>query len=318
VAQNDNFCGLKGNRQMSKEANEDNRSYWRYTGPQRMNTAVNTLKGILIGIGIDGVVSTNELKPLRNWLKEHEDLSTKCPFNEAYALVEDALADGILEDEEKEDILWFCDKFVGENSYYSMITSELQILHGILGGIAADGIITKEELEGLDDWLSEHEHLKGNWPFDELETLILEVLRDGKIDDHEHKLLMTFFAEFLVTQKHKAIGFPLNEVEKDITALCAVCPDIEVKGKTFCFTGKFKGRTRNELKDIVENNGAFFVNKLNRDVHCLVIGADGNPSWAFSCYGRKVEKAVGYRKQGINIIFAHEYDFWDSIQDSSN
>lgn len=32
-------------------------------------------------------------------------------------------------------------------------------------------------------------------------------------------------------------------------------------------------------------------------------------SWAFSCYGRKVEKAVQLRKDGSQVIIVHENDF---------
>ena len=303
---------------MGKKINEDNKKYWKYTGPQRADTAINTLKGILIGIGIDNVISSDELEPLKTWVKEYEDLSKKQPFAGAYTLVKDALADGILDEEEKEDILWFCGKFTDKNGYYSALTSKLQVLHGILGGIAADGVITKEELEGLDEWLIDHEELKGNWPFDELETLILEVLQDGIIDENEHKLLMTFFGEFLATQTHKTLNYPLNEVEKNITGLCAVCPDITIANSTICFTGKFRDKPRNELKAIVEQNNGIFTNTLTREVDYLVIGAGGNQSWAFSCYGRKVEMAINCRKAGIKITIAHEYDFWDAVQECNN
>ena len=45
----------------------------------------------------------------------------------------------------------------------------------------------------------------------------------------------------------------------------------------------------------------------------LIIGSEGNTCWAFSCYGRKVEKAMEMRKNGVNIVLVNEIDFWDSI-----
>lgn len=47
----------------------------------------------------------------------------------------------------------------------------------------------------------------------------------------------------------------------------------------------------------------------------LVIGAEGNPCWAFACYGRKVEKAVELRKKGVRVVIVHENDFHDAVLD---
>ena len=45
----------------------------------------------------------------------------------------------------------------------------------------------------------------------------------------------------------------------------------------------------------------------------LIVGNEGNPCWAFSCYGRKVEKAVELRKKGSNIQIINEDDFWNAL-----
>jgi hypothetical protein len=55
------------------------------------------------------------------------------------------------------------------------------------------------------------------------------------------------------------------------------------------------------------------VNSVSRKTNYLIVGDDGNPCWAFACYGRKVEKAINLRKQGTQIIIVHENDFWREI-----
>ena len=70
-----------------------------------------------------------------------------------------------------------------------------------------------------------------------------------------------------------------------------------------------------ELKEIVEQYGGIFGNSLTKDTNFLVYGAAGNQCWAYSCYGRKVEKAVNLRKAGSSMLIVHENDFWDSILD---
>ena len=57
------------------------------------------------------------------------------------------------------------------------------------------------------------------------------------------------------------------------------------------------------------------VGWVAKQTEFLVISAKGNPCWAFSCYGRKVEKAVKLRKKGHAIVIVHESDFWDAVED---
>jgi len=54
---------------------------------------------------------------------------------------------------------------------------------------------------------------------------------------------------------------------------------------------------------------------VTRRVNYLVVGADGNPCWAYACYGRKVEKTVALRKKGSAILIVHENDVHDAIAD---
>lgn len=62
--------------------------------------------------------------------------------------------------------------------------------------------------------------------------------------------------------------------------------------------------------------GGEVVNHVSSHVDYLVIGADGNPCWAYACYGRKVEKAVQLRKKGGRILLVHENDFHDAVADA--
>ncbi len=47
-----------------------------------------------------------------------------------------------------------------------------------------------------------------------------------------------------------------------------------------------------------------------------MVGAKGNPCWAFACYGRKVEEAMALRKAGNRLLIVHENDFFDALEDA--
>lgn len=298
--------------------NEDNESYFYFTGPQRLDKAIHTLEGLLRGITIDAQVNPKESAALTAWLGEHHEFRDRHPFNEVVGTLHAVLRDGMIDAEEQSDLLWLCGKFGTENRYYSEVCSDMQRLQGVLGGISADGVISEDELRGLRNWLSDHEHLRTCWPFDEIDSLLTAVLRDGQIDPQEHSMLLRFFKEFGARPGHRAIDLCEDEAEEPavITGICAVCPEIVFDGRKFCFTGTSKRCSRDEIADYVNRLGSNFSKTLVKTVDYLVIGGNGNPCWAYSCYGRKVEQAIKLRREGSRLLLVHENDFWDAVEDA--
>ncbi len=294
---------------------KDHEPYYEFTTRSRMNKSINSLLGIIEGISIDSKINQDEINFLNLWLDDHDELKDKHPYNELIPVVYSAIADGILTEDEKEDIIWLCEKMTSSD-YYDRITGDLQRLHAILGGIIADTKITVEELQGLADWLQNHEHLRTCWPYDEVDSLVTTVLADHKIDEAEHKMLMSFFSEFISVLDDKIISNPLSIENTLISGVCAACPDIRFDGSIFCFTGASHKYTRNDLVKIVRDHGGDASGSVSKKVNYLIIGADGNPCWSYACYGRKVEKAVQLRKQGLPILIVHEHDFHDAVADS--
>lgn len=81
----------------------------------------------------------------------------------------------------------------------------------------------------------------------------------------------------------------------------------------FCFTGESGKMKRSEIVKIIIEQGGKYNENVTKETDFLIVGDEGNPCWAFSCYGRKIEKALGLRKKGSRIVIAHEIDFWDAI-----
>lgn len=288
--------------------------YARFTTRSRLDKSINTLLGLVEGIAIDGLVNNKEVGLLNIWLSEHQELRDKHPYNELVPVIEKAIEDGVLDDEERKDIQWLCEKLIS-NQYYDEVTSGLQVLHGVLGGIVADGQVTESELRGLGEWLDNHEHLRTCWPYDEVASLITSVLSDGRINEDEHKLLKEFFSEFISVLDNTTITSPLMSKEQSIVGVCAVCPEITIEGATFCFTGKSSRYDRATFMRLITSLGGKASSGISNKLNYLVIGSEGNPSWAYACYGRKVEAAVVLRKQGARLLIVHENDFHDAVAD---
>lgn len=300
---------------MLKELHE----YRRFMKKEELHKALNSLAGILSGVAADGAITEDESNEVQNWHSLHRHLINTHPFNEILPAINMALADDVLDLEEIKGALWLCQRFLdaqNERLYFDCVTSQIQQLEGMLHGIIADGVISNNEITTLSLWLDENDHLSGVYPFDEVYSLLLAAKEDGMVSDDERNMLKAFFATFVDTRvSYNIHENDIAELQKQysIGGICAVCPEIVIKGKTFCFTGVSKKATRKEIASVIENAGGIYNDRVTADTDYLIVGADGNPCWAFSCYGRKVEKAVDMRKEGHNIVIVHEYDLWDEI-----
>lgn len=299
--------------QRCKLADYDCDSYMQFTSPAVIDKTINTLEGIITGINIDNKLNEQELLELYNWCIEHAALATKHPYSELFNTIFNVIEDDIITVDEKDDLLWLCERLHSDGLYYDSITADMQKLQGILHGIIADNIITKEELEGLQDWLADHEHLSTTYPYDEIYGLIIGVLQDNVVSADEERLLKAFFSQFAEIPKDNRI-FTADEANLlSKQGICAVDPEIIFDNHLFCFTGKSEKATRSQIADAVESAGGKYHDTVLKKTNYLIIGNEGNPCWAFSCYGRKVEKAIELRKKGEHVVIVNELDFWDSL-----
>ena len=292
--------------------------YRQFTAPAELNKAINELKGIVAGINCDNKINEDEIHELSHWCLCHANLQNKHPFNELIPMIEEAYSDGILEASEAADILWLCNNFSSDSSFYDSVTSNIQFLTGLIHGIMADGIINDDEIYQLKNWIKHHDFLAGTYPFDEIDSLLISILDDGIITDDERNVLTAFLSNFIdVKESYNLSSYDLDELKNkySVDGICAICQEIDFDGTTFCFTGQSKRAKRKEIAEIIESLGGKFNNNVTKKTRYLIVGNDGNPCWAFSCYGRKIEEAVNRRKNGQPLTIVNGIDFWDIIDD---
>lgn len=286
------------------------------TSKSQADKAINSLKGILLGINLDNVVNTDEIHELKNWVKKHHDLVLRNPFREFMLIIDSIAEEDLGLTETIEDLFWLCQKYEGDNYYYNAVTTDLQILQGLCHGILADGEITDKEIFDLDKWLDDNEHLNTYYPYDEIRSLVLSIVSDGKVTEDERLVLKAYFGQF-VSLANNDIQQKIKEDTKEvnISGLCTSEPVLNFDGKTFCITGVLKNETKESLKQKITNLGGITTDSVTKKTDYLIVADNGNPAWAFSCYGRKVEKAVNMRKDGHVITLIHEFDLYDAIED---
>lgn len=138
----------------------DGGSFRTFCQPAQLHKDLNTLYGYVIGIQADGSINAGEIDLLNSWINSVKTFELKAPYNILVKKINEIISDGIVTDEEAEDLIWLCRSFLDfNNPYYDVITSSTQQLNGFLAGISADNIINIEELTALSNWSSENAQL---------------------------------------------------------------------------------------------------------------------------------------------------------------
>ena len=293
----------------------DSFKFRRFTFKSELDKCINTLNGILLGIKLDNVVNENEISELKNWCEKHKEFLLKSPFNEIVPMIKNVLSKN--EIETINDILWVCKNITTSDVFYNDITSSLQLLQGMLHGILSDGIITKDELIGLKNWLNSNSHLKTFYPYDEIYTLVLDLLVEENFPKEKLDYIKLFFSTFIDPSSECIKTTEIDYLKKTytISGICAIDPEIVFNNRTFCFTGASARTSRKAFAGTIKEIGCTFKDSMSQSIDYLVVGNEGNPCWAFTCYGRKIEQALKLRKDGHKILIVHENDFWDAFND---
>ncbi len=213
--------------------------------------------------------------------------------------------------EESENIIWFCNQYINKTGYFDVITSSIQKLTGIVKGIAIDNEINILELEYLYEWLEEHDFLKNSYPYDELYNITTSIIQDRTISAEEHDALLSF-CNALIGDSNSNSNTTLVSSLK--IGFYQIDPTINIQENTFCITGISKKYKRKEIAEKIELYGGFVVDNINSKLNYLVVCDEKNTCWAFTCYGRKIEEAIKYRKQGKKLAIVHEFDLYDTLE----
>lgn len=280
--------------------------------------AVNTLKGLTVGLRANGSVSAEEARELLAWCSAHEALANRAPFKELVPLVQAALADGEISEEEQANIQWLCQHTSSFVEFYGDLAGSIQYLNGLVHGMLADRELSDDEIRMLHNWILDNDFLAGSYPFDELNSMVSAVLADGVITEEERGTLMAFMGslvDFNASQNLKEADFSNLREKYSIGGICSICPEIEFEGRTFVVTGEFAQKPRAEAEKLIEELGGKVKTAVSKKTDYLIVGNAGNPCWAFSCYGRKIEAAMLLRREGEKVQIVNETDFWDAIED---
>lgn len=184
------------------------------------------------------------------------------------------------------------------------VSKAIDQLSGICAGILADGIVTEAEAEFFAQWVHKYAQLEPIWPFTDILARVHRVFADGRCDEAER--------EELKGVMQAICGFTQDPKPAE-TYSCTLPLDspppspVEFQGRNFNITGRFAFGTRKKVFQTIEGMGGIATDSPpTRESHYLVIGTFASRDWAFTNYGRKIERAVELRKDHGRISILSE------------
>lgn len=264
--------------------------------------AAYSLRGLLQGLVADEKLDNQELLFLDAWLKSQQELDDG-DVVDLLNLIGDVLEDGIITSDELQELMEVINDIIeyGQQSS-SEVEATINELLGFLLGIAADGKVTKEELENLESWLKQNKHIAECWPTNELIKRINNIYADGIVTKEE-------LDDLLETVKQMS-GYDFEETGSADGGVAEVFSDetceFNHQDNTICFTGKFVCGTRSVVENSAKEKGANITKSITKKLNTLVIGTLASRDWRFTSHGRKIEKVLELKQNGAEIVILSE------------
>ncbi len=178
---------------------------------------------------------------------------------------------------------------------------QVDTLIGLSKGLTADGKVNQAEAEFLLNWLAQNQQTSDNPIILNLLNKVELMLEDGILDSDESKEL------FSILHKITGESSELGEIAKSSNLpLDEPSPEIIFEGNSFLFTGTFAFGTRKQCQEKTKELGGKNASSVTKSVNYLVLGTYVTDSWAHENFGRKIEKAMGYRDAGVPLAIITE------------
>lgn len=178
---------------------------------------------------------------------------------------------------------------------------QIDTLIGISKGIIADGKVDQSEAEFLMSWLVQSRQATDNPVIANLLARVGAMLQDDVLDTEESIELLGILRGIAgdpsgIGELAKSASLPLDTPP----------PRVIFPGRSFMFTGTCAFGTRAQCHKATEALGGVIASSISKSVAYVVLGTYVTDSWAHETYGRKIEKAVQYREQGVPLAIISE------------
>jgi DNA polymerase III subunit epsilon len=221
----------------------------------------------------------------------------------------------------------------------SLQTDVPQKLMQVIKNITYDKIVSKEEIEYLNKYISEVQKnpilcqykdttcamqelmgiVEGVIADDVLNELEIRSLMDWQIEhvylfgnypfDKIYNAMQAVLQDGIITQEEKDALLELlsNFTRPDIKGECNT---FAFEKQTFCLTGNFMNGSKSDVETLIINKCGSIQSSVTKKLKYLVVGGAGSQDWKYGNYGTKVNKALELQESGLNIEILSEEELF--------
>ena len=172
---------------------------------------------------------------------------------------------------------------------------------GLCRGLIADGVLTEGEVACLNNWVRANSEVATLFPIRAITERLQRIFADRVVTDEERSDLLELL------QKTTGQEGVFSEAKTTTAVFDDPLPEIVIPGKAFCFTGKFAAGTRTWCVQRIIDRGGVFHDLPKHETNYLVIGVLASRDWAFSSFGRKIERALELKRTSQLRIVPEEH-----------
>lgn len=273
---------------------------------------ISELLGLCRGLIADGEIVQSEAEALHAWLIGQEEAS--CPLVETTrAQAGRMLEDGVLDAGESAELMRLVQGLIDSRPDAEIPLSrdgvptnnlddyQISALLGLCRGLIADGKIDQSEADTLHTWLIAHEETVENPVILEFRKKLEPFIQRKIVDSDSSEQLLQLLSGLVggKTEVGECLGATTLWLDDPP-------PKVVFKDRRFCLTGKFSYGKRDRCEDETRNRGGICQSSPGKTTDYLVIGSYAEGAWIQSAYGRKIEKAVALRADGLPIRIMSE------------
>jgi len=178
---------------------------------------------------------------------------------------------------------------------------QIDTLIGLSKGLIADGKVNQAEAEFLLSWLIQSRQTSDNPIIINLLDKVEVMLEDKILDDKESSDLLNILRGISgetseIGELAKTTSLPLDNP----------VPLILFENMSFLFTGTCVFGTRKQCHDATKLLGGKIVTSVTKSLNYLILGTYVTDSWIHENYGRKIDKAMKFRDDGVSLAIITE------------